>query len=524
MTVLAIALDAAEGTLIRRLIAAGELPVLGELTRSSRWCRLHGSAPIGSDSVWPTFHTGRPPSEHGYCTEWWWDANRMDVGRPARDPLRPFWADVDDLSIGVFDVPRAEHLSLAGGFEVTDWGAHESLGRPRISPASARALVPDTHPLSRPHYLAREPTSVQEFSSYARTCIRGATLRSRFAADLLRTTAPDLAIVVFSEIHFSSHRLWHTVEPDDALYGDLREAAAAISPNLLDLYRHVDSQLAPLLDALRPRSRVFVFALHGMRATRGRVRILRELLIDWGFAVPAEAARYPRPRPLVAGLKRRVPVPLKRAWYRLASRNLVDGVAALNLLGPYDWECTRAFALPADENGLLRVNLRGREARGIVEPADYGPLLDELEGRLRDLADARGRPLVARVIRPDRPAGHGGPLPDLIVHWTKAAFDVDLRLTPDGPRVPPIDRHLTGRHSLEGFCLAPPSAVGDSDELELAELHRLFLSTARGLRGSGAGRTIREPRDEPASPSEPASSLRPPGAGVEVANGESQAP
>ena len=78
-----------------------------------------------------------------------------------------------------------------------------------------------------------------------------------------------------------------------------------------------------------------------------------------------------------------------------------------------------------DLEGLIRVNLRGREPMGIVEPgADYEALLDRIEAEVRALVEpSTGQPVVADVLRTDRvfPGPRRDYLPDLIVVWERAA-------------------------------------------------------------------------------------------------------
>src|SRR5256885_8916367 len=41
-------------------------------------------------------------------------------------------------------------------------------------------------------------------------------------------------------------------------------------------------------------------------------------------------------------------------------------LARPTMLPAYDWARTRAFSLPTDQHGWIRINLRGRERAGIV--------------------------------------------------------------------------------------------------------------------------------------------------------------
>ena len=67
--VLAFAVDAAEPTLIRKMIEQGEMPTLKSLLSEGRWTMVKSPADIGSGSVWPSFFTGEGPEVHGAYAE-----------------------------------------------------------------------------------------------------------------------------------------------------------------------------------------------------------------------------------------------------------------------------------------------------------------------------------------------------------------------------------------------------------------------------------------------------------------------
>ena len=66
-----------------------------------------------------------------------------------------------------------------------------------------------------------------------------------------------------------------------------------------------------------------------------------------------------------------------------------------------DWSRTRAFMLAGDLEGLIQVNLKGRERDGIVEPgAECDALLDEITAGFQTFHDIdTGDPLVLDVHR-----------------------------------------------------------------------------------------------------------------------------
>jgi hypothetical protein len=84
------------------------------------------------------------------------------------------------------------------------------------------------------------------------------------------------------------------------------------------------------------------------------------------------------------------------------------------------WPTMRAFALPSFYDGRIRLNVRGREPAGVVDPADYASTCDALEDLLRACHDPRtGAPLVASIERQDWSDAprFGNTHADLTVAW-----------------------------------------------------------------------------------------------------------
>ena len=84
---LLIGLDAADADLIEQWTDDGTLPNLASLRRGGTWGRLSTAAKYLTGSPWPTFYTGRPPSEHGIYHDFQWRQERMEFAAPAADWL-----------------------------------------------------------------------------------------------------------------------------------------------------------------------------------------------------------------------------------------------------------------------------------------------------------------------------------------------------------------------------------------------------------------------------------------------------
>jgi predicted AlkP superfamily phosphohydrolase/phosphomutase len=137
---------------------------------------------------------------------------------------------------------------------------------------------------------------------------------------------------------------------------------------------------------------------------------------------------------------------------------LRDRLAFQFATGNADWSQTRAFTLPADLEGCIRINLRGREPQGIVEPgSQYEDVCSELTEVLEKLVNpATGRAAVRRVCRIDQlfPGDRRDHLPDLTVIWNDEAeirevYSDRLGLVSEAPVDP-----RTGTHYPLSFMAA----------------------------------------------------------------------
>ena len=486
--VLAIGIDAAEPALIRQLIEGGELPTLKRLLDDGEWHAVASPAHIGSGAVWPSFITGTDASHHGVYGEWCWQPETMSLNRFGGHHLTPFWEELNErgLTVGVLDVPFAPTIGLTKGFEISEWGAHDRLaGHMEAFPVVLNETIKQTgvHPFASGHPDAAGPQDHQGLAKLSAACLAGVKLRGEMAARLLSETRPDLSIIVFTELHTASHYLWHTIAPDHPVYGNNgHNKVRPVGSDLLEILREIDRQIARLILIAGASASVLIFSLHGMRPTRGIPTILDPLLGEWGFTHRSgwSTQSWPeRATSVFAELKRRTPGHFKKLYYGSMSQSVTRRLAQTTMLPNYDWQMTRAFSLPTDQHGWIRLNLAGREARGIVAPDQYDETCNELIGLLRALKTSDGRAVVRDVIQLSHENGGVPPrrLPDLVIHWHDAAFDDPLLIDKPPTKAHPTGMKFTGQHALNGFCLMKGVPDGHKVDVPVAakDLHRLMI-------------------------------------------------
>ena len=114
----------------------------------------------------------------------------------------------------------------------------------------------------------------------------------------------------------------------------------------------------------------------------------------------------------------------------------------------------KAFSIPGQGDGYIRINLKGREKRGIVNPGDMNRICDELTGKLIELRNPlTGNTVVEKVVRSSKlPLKAATPDADIIVLWKSEPNDCidDGR----GNRLGPIPYWKSGSHNFTGFIMS----------------------------------------------------------------------
>jgi len=459
--VLAIGIDAAESTLVRQLIEQNKMPALKALLDGGHWLCVQSPAPIGSGAVWPTFMTGVEPTTHGMYSEWSWQPDVMGLSRYHGRNLNPFWKGIahQNVRVGTFDVPFAMPVGVSEGFEVCEWWAHDSTGAGlQGGPEEILSLVKSSpaHPLSNNRFVNTTPNSQSDLKALSAACIEGVRLRGALARSLIKQTRPRLSLMVFPELHHASHQMWHTVDPHHQIYEGRK--LKVVEPLLRDLYRAVDAQIEALIDSRGGWDAIAVFALHGMRPALGFPAFLGPLLSERGFSRLANWSSQSwrdRALSLLAETKRQTPDELKKLYYKLTPTRATHKLARPTMLPLYDWSNTRAFSLPTDQYGWIRINLVGREAKGSVPLDQYDDTCEQLKKLLLGLENDDGQRLAQDIVLTASDGEHAlsNPLPDLVVHWEDAAFAWPLKIRDSEVQVEPVARKSTGQHASEGFCI-----------------------------------------------------------------------
>ena len=475
--VLLIGFDSATPAILERGMEEGWLPNLARLHEHGTYGRLRSTSDWLVSSHWASFSMGVPPNEHGCYHFLQWHPDAMALKRP--DPswmLRePFWREAADhgLRVVTLDVPyshapRTDH----GTVELSGWATNELIFPTYAQPEWLERLASRTYggSLRRAGQgLAFEryaPRSMGDLLRMRDQLVEIADQSSRLSAEVMDRVPWDLFLTVFGSVHRAGHLMWS----GSSVEGDVGpEVDEAVQGALRDVYVGIDKALGRLVDAAGEDATVVVFGLIGMDHNTSRTDLL-----------PAMLARIlsddPRASPghekigLAKWLRRAVPIEWRHAVKAALPLTIQDRLSTFWRAGRTDWSRTRAFSLMADVNGYVRINLRGREAEGVVEPgAEYDRICAEISEGLLEFTDAdTGEPVVAEVRRTDELFGSGkrlDALPDLIVRWSDSPCAATRSIS--SPRLGSIPwptpgknpNGRSGNHTAEGFVLAAGEGI-----------------------------------------------------------------
>ena len=474
--------DSASVSRLERLLDGGRLPNLASLIAQGSRVELETPAVDFAAGAFYTLYSGVELGDHGIFYPFQWSAREQRARyATAFDAPPAVWerlaaSGLRTLAIDPYESRPPAH---AEGVFVCGWGFTD------------RVVLPAW---SRPRGFGRGPQATEIFG---RPRVRDLlALRAKLVAapervaalaeQLLRREHFDLAWLTFSAAHLAGHQFWDLSQVDT---GRLVPAERrTLETALDDVYRAVDDAFGRVLAALPPGSDVIVTSAVGMDRNASYADLLPAMLervLAGGPVADGGAGAIWR-------LRAAVPASVRAAVAAaIPDRLALELTSRLELRG-HDWPATRAFAHPADNQGYVRLNLKGRERDGVVDAADARALCEEIAAGLATFRDPDGRPAVDDVVRVADlyPGERADRLPDLAVRWAEGGTSSKVTCL-TSPRYGEVRRHgsgsgRSGNHTPgDAWAVLAPGAAAAA---ELSRPPRLVDVAATVCELTGAGR------------------------------------
>lgn len=465
--------DAGDPDLLERWAAEGQLPALARLMERGTWARTGGRDLLCEHGIWLSTFGGVSWAQHGF--HFFWQPRpgsyELELVRGADLGVPPLWAELRGTGhrVLILDPPDTAPAPGLLGKQVSEWATHSHYPPLKLAaepPAALRAV--ERHFGSREQIGETIGSSVEEDRRTLDRLLARAARKGHCLRQLITEERYDLIVATFAEAHTGGHQLW---EYRRDAKGDGPRPDHGLGDGLLRLYQAVDREIGGIVEALPPGANVFVVSSVGLLPQYPTEELVETFCRTLGYQAGFAAGPAPTGSSPLRVLRRLLPDPVRTRLSRLLPLGIQARLFSQKFASATDWSRTTAYATPGYYTGTIRVNLRGRESEGIVEPgADYDRLLDRLEADLHALRDAEtGEAVIARTVRvrdvfpaPVHPA-----VPDLLVFWHGHDRPLLRVRHPRGELTQsPHAFHRGSHHTTEGVLIAAGPSVRNLGRIE----------------------------------------------------------
>lgn len=418
--IFALGLEGADWSLIKKWALEGFLPNLKKFIDEGSHYSIDTFTDTLHGSNWFSFFLGQQPGEHGLYSYLSWNPGEMKMVSPSSSwvDITPFWQTLkkDGAKAVVLNIPYAFSLKEFNGIEVLSLAGDHALTPlisypPQVADRIKRLYGSVPYP--------KENYDMMPFRDFLAVRDEMILLTQRLRdiyLEILKEEEWNFFLAGFPALHRAGHRLWSDRGIKEPVTEGEREQ---VSEALRQVYVALDGALGNLVSSASP-SLVLLFAFDGMRDNNSREGIFPEMLqrvLNRGEGKDKDH----RSQSMLMRVRNFIP----NSWrFKIKSMLPVswrNQLISFWRLGQLDWSKTEAFALPLDINVGVRVNLKGREKNGIVQPGkQYDDLCQYIMNELLTFVDAdTGKPLI-KELRLSKDIFHGDKLdllPDIIGRW-----------------------------------------------------------------------------------------------------------
>ncbi len=454
-----IGLDGATFDVIKPMVQAGRLPTIAKLMAEGSWGELRSTIIPITPPAWASFMTGKNPGKHGlfgfYDSSDGSYQSQVVTGRAIR--AKKIWDYCNKERIGLIDIPMTYPPEKINGYMISGW--------PVPSDESIFTSPPELHTeiISRigeymidKTFMNRAKGNPIEALGYL---YKYTDMRKNASLYLLKNKGPlDLFVAVFRGTDFIQHEGFKF---HDATFCKTNpEISKKFKDIIFQYYERIDSIIAELIKAMGEDAITIIMSDHGGGPMEKKFYINRWLMKEGflvlkkgstkGIRVGRKSVSQLLERIGAAHLNNFLPMLLKQIRIPYARPYKKDPLERVC------WKRTKAFANFNRTDGVIRINLKGREPEGIVDQEDYNRAGNEIIEKLMCVVDPEnGNQVVQQAYR--REDVYKGPYvnnaPDILVLTKNISYvfghsidDGDILERPSDPAPAP--------HRMEGIFIA----------------------------------------------------------------------
>src|ERR1051325_2686471 len=403
--VLFIGLDGSTFDVLDPLMQAGLMPRLQEFIAGGVRGLLETTIPPITPTAWVSWMTGKNPGKHGvfeFLLRRKGSTAMPDqpVSARARDGL-PFWDVLGQMGKRaiVTNMPCTYPPTMVNGLMISDF----LTPRGRRDFTYPESLLEEVESRFGPYQLyITEVYARGKVDNILNQLFDELEYKTKVNRYLMDSYDWDVFATHYWGTDRFQHELWHLLDESHPFF-DRKEHDTYVN-RIHDYWRAVDATLGELFDAAGPDTTVYMGSDHGFGPIR-KFLCFNVWLLEEGLLVLKRDAmtRFKRALfklGLTPDLAYRSAMKMGLAHLRLSvgvsNRSSLMKLANALMLSLEDVDWSRTVAFSKGNYGQIFINVKGREANGIVEPgAQYERVLDDVSKKLRALTDPETRqPLI----------------------------------------------------------------------------------------------------------------------------------
>jgi predicted AlkP superfamily phosphohydrolase/phosphomutase len=337
--------------------------------------------------------------------------------------------------------------------------------------------------------------------------------------ELIQRETWDFAMLVFNATDVVQHAMWRFMSPAHPRYNATK--ARRYGDAILNIYREMDRILGEMIASMDHDTTLMLMSDHGFGPFHKFIHVNTWLRKEGLLTIQSSPKAWIKSTLFRMGLS---PMPIYEWMMRFGlgrfKREVVRGkgqglMRTIFLsFDDVDWGRTVAYSL--GNIGQIRINLKGREPLGIVEPgAEYERVVDDIIERLSHLRDSKTGELVIENIYRRAEVYHGVAadegadilfLPRRLEYFGFGEYEFG-----DHRVIASVEHGISGTHRMNGIGLAWGGLVrpGKLNQASLEDfaptiLHLMDLPVPAHMDGRVMTEIIREDAGLPAPQQGPA--------------------
>ncbi|GMW01739.1 MAG: hypothetical protein AMXMBFR84_28760 [Candidatus Hydrogenedentota bacterium] len=300
------------------------------------------------------------------------------------------------------------------------------------------------------HALRQDALSDEAFLMDTRN---SAGWQEQLTLDELDTNAFDMMVAAWTAPDRVSHMFWRYRDKRHPLYTE--EGATKYGRAVEESYQKMDSIVGEVMKRLKENDLLFIMSDHGFHSFHTGFNVNTWLIRNGYLVVKGQT-------------------------------DAASGFTNEDYLQGFDWTRSKAYSIGL---GSIFLNLKGREGKGLVDPAQADALIEEIRGKLLEVTHPEKGEKVFRSVY-TRKDYHGGAMaeaPDIQLGYAEGFQSTKSAANGAAPKVlfEPNDDKWSGEHASSDVAFTPgiffcnrPIAVDKPNIMDLGVTSLKYLGLA----------------------------------------------